>query len=108
MDRKKVEALREQAIQFALLELPGQPQMMHVGTANLVSDLDRVAKAYLDLIAHLQGEAVVAKLNAAVESALAATPAVDASQSQIRRLHAEAIARAALSVILEEMGGPDE
>jgi hypothetical protein len=31
--------LLERAMQFGLLELPGQPQMMHMGTSHLVNDL---------------------------------------------------------------------
>jgi len=30
---------KERAFKFSTLQLPGQPQMMHMGTANLVSDL---------------------------------------------------------------------
>jgi hypothetical protein len=35
------ETLKERVRAFELLALPGQPRMMHIGTANLVSDLWR-------------------------------------------------------------------
>lgn len=35
------ESLRERALQFHTLKLPGQPQMMHMGTSSLVFDLER-------------------------------------------------------------------
>ena len=35
------EDLAERVIQFNLMELPGQPKMMHMGTSYLVNDLDR-------------------------------------------------------------------
>ena len=41
---------RKRAIQFALMELPGQPRMMHMGTSYLVNDL---ALCVRDLIAAL-------------------------------------------------------
>jgi len=31
--------LKERVLQFNMLELPGQPMMMHMGTAYLVGDL---------------------------------------------------------------------
>jgi len=37
--------LKERAFQFSTLQLPGQPQMMHMGTARLVNDLSaRIAE----------------------------------------------------------------
>ena len=37
--RSKTMTLEERAVAFQMLELPGQPMMMHVGTASLVNDL---------------------------------------------------------------------
>lgn len=32
--------LQDRILDFKLMQLPGQPQMMHVGTSNLVNDLE--------------------------------------------------------------------
>lgn len=42
--------LAERVLQFQMLQLPGQPMMMHMGTANLVSDLWREVKHLRDLV----------------------------------------------------------
>lgn len=34
-----VETLKDRVLQFQMMELPGQPQMMHMGTSYLVHDL---------------------------------------------------------------------
>lgn len=44
-----VEAVRERVTQFKMLELPGQPMMMHMGTSHLVSELDAIARDWLRL-----------------------------------------------------------
>ena len=41
---EEVKELLERAVKFSLLELPGQPQGMHMGTAYLVSDLRRAVE----------------------------------------------------------------
>jgi hypothetical protein len=45
--------LKERALQFTLLQLPGQPQGMHMGTSYLVSDLLKFATEAADLIDRL-------------------------------------------------------
>jgi hypothetical protein len=45
--------LKERALQFTLLQLPGQPQGMHMGTSYLVSDLLKFATEAADFIARL-------------------------------------------------------
>lgn len=44
-----VKAARDRVTQFMMLELPGQPMMMHMGTRNLVSELDAIARDWLRL-----------------------------------------------------------
>lgn len=42
--------LAERVDQFMLMELPGQPMMMHMGTSNLVSDLWRTHRELLETL----------------------------------------------------------
>lgn len=44
-----VNAARERVTQFLMLQLPGQPMMMHMGTSHLVSELDAIARDWLRL-----------------------------------------------------------
>lgn len=41
---KKYEELKEKVVQFQMMELPGQPRSMHIGTWYLVSELWREIK----------------------------------------------------------------
>jgi hypothetical protein len=48
---EQVTEVRERVHKFHTLKLPGQPLGMHMGTSYLVNDLDRIAVAYLELLA---------------------------------------------------------
>lgn len=41
---KEIQALKERKMQFDMLELPGQPMGMHMGTAYLMGDLMRMVE----------------------------------------------------------------
>lgn len=47
--RAALEDARKRVLQFDMLELPGQPQGMHMGTSYLVHDLLRIAEALSEL-----------------------------------------------------------
>ncbi len=50
--------LEERVLQFAMLELPGQPRMMHMGTSYLVNDLwTELQRKDEDIRKALEGEA---------------------------------------------------
>jgi hypothetical protein len=42
---EKIADLRERVAKFNLMELPGQPMGMHMGTSHLVNDLMRAVEA---------------------------------------------------------------
>jgi hypothetical protein len=44
-----VKAARERVTQFLMMQLPGQPMMMHMGTSSLVNELDAIALDWLRL-----------------------------------------------------------
>ncbi|MBB20239.1 MAG: hypothetical protein CMP20_12370 [Rickettsiales bacterium] len=46
-------SLDERVMQFQMLELPGQPMMMHMGTSHLVQDLHREVKQARQIITDL-------------------------------------------------------
>ena len=48
--------LFERVLQFKLLELPGQPQSMHMGTSYLVDDLEKEIKRLRAEIKRLRAE----------------------------------------------------
>lgn len=39
IEPEKMEDFKERVDQFHMMQLPGQPMMMHMGTSHLVSDL---------------------------------------------------------------------
>ena len=45
--------LKTRVLQFQMMELPGQPMMMHMGTVYLVNDLDRENTRLTALVADL-------------------------------------------------------
>jgi hypothetical protein len=45
MTNDELDALLERALQFQMLELPGQPMAMHMGTSYLVRDMERAITA---------------------------------------------------------------
>ncbi|KKN10932.1 hypothetical protein LCGC14_1031610 [marine sediment metagenome] len=50
--------LEERVLQFSMLELPGQPRMMHMGTSYLVNDLwTELQRKDEDIRKALEGEA---------------------------------------------------
>jgi hypothetical protein len=53
MDRTKIRELEERVSQFQLVKLPEQPDVMHVGTSNLVTDL---LKTVRDLARELEAK----------------------------------------------------
>jgi hypothetical protein len=53
MDRAKIRELEERVSQFQLLRLPEQPEVMHMGTSNLVADL---LKTVRDLARELEAK----------------------------------------------------
>jgi hypothetical protein len=53
MDRAKIRELEERVSQFLLLRLPEQPEVMHMGTSNLVADL---LKTVRDLARELEAK----------------------------------------------------
>lgn len=63
------ESLYDRALQFSLLQLPGQPQGMHMGTSYLVNDLVRALKAADEKIAALSHKSSEAPGWRAIESA---------------------------------------
>lgn len=46
----KVKELKERVLKFQMLELPGQPMGMHMGTMYLVGDLMRTVEEFADEI----------------------------------------------------------
>lgn len=46
--------LKEECLQFAMLELPGQPRMMHMGTSSLVHRLENTLKQAVARIEELE------------------------------------------------------
>ena len=44
MTKKEIDELNERVMQFKMLQLPGQPQSLHMGTAYLVNDLWRAVE----------------------------------------------------------------
>ena len=53
MDRAKIRELEDRVSQFQLVKLPEQPDVMHVGTSNLVTDL---LKTVRDLARELEAK----------------------------------------------------
>jgi hypothetical protein len=53
MDRAKIRELEERVSQFQLSKLPGQPEVTHMGTSNLVTDL---LKTVRDLARELEAK----------------------------------------------------
>lgn len=52
--KAELERLKEECIKFSMLELPGQPRMMHMGTSYLVSSLERALKSAVIRIDELE------------------------------------------------------
>jgi hypothetical protein len=82
MDRAKIRELEERVSQFQLLRLPEQPEVMHMGTSNLVADL---LKTVRDLARELEAkerivENVVDALAPVLEAKKAVTSSSEADQ----------------------------
>jgi CHASE2 domain-containing sensor protein len=76
MDRAKIRELEERVSQFQLLRLPEQPEVMHMGTSDLVADL---LKTVRDLARELEAkerivESIVDALAPILEANKAVTP----------------------------------
>lgn len=53
---EQLEDLRQRTLKYRLLELPGQPPMVHMGTSYLIDDLMRTVECFWSEIQELHSK----------------------------------------------------